>query len=458
MSSQKRDEKTGSQFPRRSEETGKSESSGSPSLKGPSRSYQSRIQPLDQPERDYSKIALRRKKLLRIATVLLIALCATAAVASLWHLVKKNQPPVFPGEQSWEVEAKAEEAENDSAAKDPKGKEAAIEGASTSKESAAAQPGALGLAKRYGGDLHLSHGRTEQESLGADEANLMNKQNNARRDETIQLSSDVLARLFPQEDPQNKKRGEGKAAVHGAKTSSIIVENRAIEALMVTKATRSQMRLAAAFFKTYMDLTVGHDWKKATGVIRDPERIIPKMREFYFDQTRRLPELARAEPTSIYRLEWEGLQILRCNVELNSYEERVAFLVLDEGSGQYKLDWESFVHYLPVAWDELLNERPIGETPVRVVVASSIDYDEPFADSRKFAAFSLSRIAEDKSLIGYVGRGAAIHQQLIDALGTTATESDRKLTMVLGIRYPKNAISPRQVEITRVVSPSWLVP
>lgn len=246
--------------------------------------------------------------------------------------------------------------------------------------------------------------------------------------ESIELSEEVRARLFA--PPKEQTPPE----------------------LIWRDVKPAEIEEATALFQRYM--AAGEDWQKLLPIIRWPETTADAMQRLY--QRRPPVKLARAEPLGALYVEWRGKKILRCNMAMVSEQARAAFLVREEDSEEYRLDWKSFEHYLPAPWQVFLNDRPAGEQTVRVIITPCDDYSEPFLDRRKFDAFHLGRINETGILFAYVARGSKAHDQLVAAFAGDSPETIN--TMVLKICYPENALSPRQVEITGMVSPFWLVP
>ncbi len=217
-------------------------------------------------------------------------------------------------------------------------------------------------------------------------------------------------------------------------------------------ANHSEIEMATAFFKTYMD--AAGDWGKLAPLVRSPGTTIPAMEAFYRET--RPVALARAEPLSVTHVEWQEKTILRCEVIMTNEEPRTAFLVWDAQAGRFLLDWKSFEPYLPAPWQVYLHDRPAGKSIVRVIIKPTDDYAEPFSDRRKFDAFHLSHPYEYGLLFAYVERGTEAHDQLVCHFAEDSSNTVK--TMILQIRYPDDALSPRQVEITEVISPFWLLP
>lgn len=115
------------------------------------------------------------------------------------------------------------------------------------------------------------------------------------------------------------------------------------------------------------------------------------------------------------------------------------------------LDWESFVAYSDMSWEELAEKKPTDSVRVRVTAKRTHYYNEEFTDERKWQAVSLISPNEDEPIYGYVQRGSATSQRLFNF----GLSDDRKV--VLDVYFPKGAKKGNQVFIDRVVEQGWVV-
>ncbi len=127
-----------------------------------------------------------------------------------------------------------------------------------------------------------------------------------------------------------------------------------------------------------------------------------------------------------------------------------AGIVVRNPSGEWVVDWESYVGYCDVAWGELPKLQPKQPSLVRAIRVKNEYYNQGF-NSDEWQSFELSNLNSDSNLIGYVRRdNFAIHQLL--PIGNQSGA----MNVTLKIHFPENVSDPRLVIIDEVVSGNWL--
>lgn len=124
-------------------------------------------------------------------------------------------------------------------------------------------------------------------------------------------------------------------------------------------------------------------------------------------------------------------------------------------SGRPLLDWESFVGYSPLSWDEFRDIRPVDSMKVRVYFEPSELYYPPFDDTEVFAPARLTDPQSTVPLIGYLRKGssaALILRHLVHS-----RHSNARYPVILKLRFPQgDNIDPNLVEITDVIQTNWI--
>lgn len=114
------------------------------------------------------------------------------------------------------------------------------------------------------------------------------------------------------------------------------------------------------------------------------------------------------------------------------------------------LDWESYVAYSEMTWDELAEKRPTDPVKLRVTARRTQFYNDDFIDENKWQAVSLSSPNEDEPIYGYVLKGSATIQRLFN-FGL----SDKR-NYILEVHFPENAKAGNQVVIKRILEEGWI--
>lgn len=125
--------------------------------------------------------------------------------------------------------------------------------------------------------------------------------------------------------------------------------------------------------------------------------------------------------------------------------------VSKNSSGSWVIDWESYVGYCDVAWDDLPNIQPKTPSLVRAIRVKNEYYNQGF-NSNEWQSFKLSYPNSEKILIGYVRRNDSLIHQLLP-IGNRFGEME----VTLKIHYPKNVSDPRLVIIDDVIAGDWIV-
>ena len=127
----------------------------------------------------------------------------------------------------------------------------------------------------------------------------------------------------------------------------------------------------------------------------------------------------------------------------------IALVRADDG---YRVDWESWVGWTEMSWEQLIKERPTE--PQIVLVRAKIDayYNRDFTDEAKWVSITLNNPNSDRTLYGYVDREDPTLTRLISGV------SSGEVAVTVKIRYPENARAGNQVIITEFIFNGWVAP
>lgn len=186
--------------------------------------------------------------------------------------------------------------------------------------------------------------------------------------------------------------------------------------------------------------------------VRHPERVAPLMENYYAGKDPvplRVVEVFSLEPLTIDQR--ANFWMVSCELEGQLQAHMLLEVTLEK---EAKIDWETFVCYQPVAWDEFARTRPAGYTgDFRVYVEKDHFYSHDFADSETFDCYRLTTLNGTETLYGYVNRNDA-QAALIAEM--TADREGSPLAMILRLHLPDVTDSPRGLVVRELVSPRWL--
>ena len=185
--------------------------------------------------------------------------------------------------------------------------------------------------------------------------------------------------------------------------------------------------------------------------VRHPERVRPLMEGYYAESALkplRIERFLSLEPLTIDHS--ASYWAVFCELEGAVQSQ----LILESASvNEAKVDWETFVCYQPMDWDEFAKSRPEGYTgDFRVYVEKDQLHSHEFSDSSTFDCYRLTALNGDEVLFGYLPRGLALGLRL-DKL--TAGNENQGVSMLLRLHVPKDIESPRGVVIKEIVSLRW---
>lgn len=210
-------------------------------------------------------------------------------------------------------------------------------------------------------------------------------------------------------------------------------EPRVVSVAMV----RDELEPVVRAFLEAPDLETASKWSALS------ERTLERMKTHYGDDYR---------PEGLESVLWNnamsrGERWASFRVETGDFNRRTIFLIDDDG---WKVDWESWVGWSPMIWEQLDEERPTETVRLRALVRPVDYYNFRFSSESEWAAFTLASPDNASAIYGYVPRGSELHSRL------TFLDGTKERRLILDVRYPKNAPVGNQVLIEGLTGESWL--
>ncbi len=183
-------------------------------------------------------------------------------------------------------------------------------------------------------------------------------------------------------------------------------------------------------------------------LIRTPGVTMPRIRRWYAEK--------KWTPPGANDIGCGGRVTVKGNmasmsVRLGDYS--VKQIALENTPDGYKVDWESWVAWSSVPWDELFEKRPVEPVEVRVKCSRDFYYNRLFSDDKKWQAVRLINPGSDKTLYGYVDRDSPTFVRFLGEL-----RNQSSVAVTLTIRYPKDTIAKDQVYISEYLQSGWVRP
>lgn len=188
----------------------------------------------------------------------------------------------------------------------------------------------------------------------------------------------------------------------------------------------------------------------------DVEELLPLVRRREIAEPRiraRYPD-GRIEPEGLNRfnvtaeVNHEG-SLYQVYVETRDFEIRPMSFTL-EGDGLV-IDWEAWVGWSEISWDDLLAEKPTEPKRFRVLLRQAEYYNFGFSDDETWRSFALDSPDREYTVYGYVKRGVMMEDRL------RSNPDARQLRFVLDLRFPEESASRNQVIVERIVTEGWAI-
>jgi hypothetical protein len=176
------------------------------------------------------------------------------------------------------------------------------------------------------------------------------------------------------------------------------------------------------------------------------------MRGYYGDQPVYLGRLRSIRMLQPLTLGYRG-NFWVASVVMGDDEDRNLILEIAE-SGEPLVDWETFVCYQPMKWDDFARQRPTGKSlDFRVYAQADNFFSHEFANSDEWECFRLTARESDESLFGYARAGSA---EAAEMRALTASGRDGSVSAILRLSIPDGLGSRRGVMIEKVLNTRWI--
>jgi hypothetical protein len=223
-----------------------------------------------------------------------------------------------------------------------------------------------------------------------------------------------------------------------------------IDRIQETKDVRLTLDLMKECARGYLMAT---SVEEKLPYVRHADRVKPMMEGYYRDHEMKSEDFRNFEQVRSMGL--ESLSFVFGQVELNDGNKHKLLLEqLEDGS--FRVDWESDVCYLPVAWDEYLEKGPPESVVMRVFIKRDHFYAYEFRDEDRFDSYQLTTRDSEGHLFGFVEKGSKVGLDIRRFLKKVEEEGGEGLDpLMLRLRFPKDSHSRKCVWIDALITPRW---
>ena len=135
--------------------------------------------------------------------------------------------------------------------------------------------------------------------------------------------------------------------------------------------------------------------------VRQPDRVVPLVERYY--EKNPYQTLSWSAPTKLDGLPVDG-NFLEIVIDINGLEKRP--IVLERVGDQFKVDWECWVAYSEMPWEDFIEQRKTEPWPFRVMIGPDSYYNHKFSDALDYRCFQIQDQMGNHVLYGYVTRGS----------------------------------------------------
>lgn len=200
---------------------------------------------------------------------------------------------------------------------------------------------------------------------------------------------------------------------------------------------------AEVFAKNFMEATSIQD---LLPLVRNPDLAEGRMKKFYPDGKITAPGMSGFNITN--RVLRMG-PIIGVMVRDRDFVSKPLYFF--ESPSEIKIDWESWVGWSEVSWEDFLATKPQAPKLFRVTLSAVQYYNFFFADEERWQSYRIESPDRKHSLYGYVERNSPLNARLLLPSGM------KQMALTLALRFPADALSPNQVIIDNFVAEGWVL-
>ncbi len=238
------------------------------------------------------------------------------------------------------------------------------------------------------------------------------------------------------ETAEKNSKGNPKTSVDPASNPPVITGNL---------SERDQAQAAVAAFLSAKDISVRllH--------VRDHALTEKMMREYY---ARAKDGPIPFEKVEEIEINPEGENTFAYHVTLSGTDKR-RMLVAKSASGQYHIDWASFVLYGEMDWNTLMEKKPENPVLMRVLVTSDSYFANEFSDRNRYGCLKLTDPSQSSAppIYAYFTSSSTLGRSLNFVMRSSL---DQAVPMTLTLKYPGNSKGNNQVLINEMVTQGWV--
>lgn len=179
-------------------------------------------------------------------------------------------------------------------------------------------------------------------------------------------------------------------------------------------------------------------------LVRNPDVALPRIREFLPNNP---PPMLGVRSMKV-TLAPDGSY----SASLNMEDFSIRRMILHDATDGLRVDWEAWVGWSSMPWDQFKASKPSEPQLFRVTVAPVDYFNYEFKDETRWSAWMLSSRQNKEFVYGYLARNSVTETKFLSMVKNSAGE------MILMLAFPPNASANNLCEITDVIAAGWAEP
>ena len=203
--------------------------------------------------------------------------------------------------------------------------------------------------------------------------------------------------------------------------------------------------------ETFTKFLQAQEFNKKVQHIRFGARLLPAMAGYYLRNEDEPPVISMFKSGKLEEI--DGKQYFQATASIPGVSARpVHFEKIED---RFLLDWESFVGYGEMPWNDFLKEKPTKPVLFRLIAEKSSEYRAPYNDQSKFLSLRLSDKKHRKNCFAYLstrgpeGEKVRLHFE---------QSSKRRHRITARLYFEPEGITGGTPRIERIVRYGWLDP
>lgn len=186
-------------------------------------------------------------------------------------------------------------------------------------------------------------------------------------------------------------------------------------------------------------------------LVRHPERVRPLMENHYGKNPLPLVRLRSIHSLNALTV---GSSAKFWTASVNQSEGVVKNILIEvDDTGNPLIDWEAYVCYQPLSWDDYIKHRPSGASlDFRVSAKPDNFFSHEFKSASQWICLQLNAPGSEEYLYGYAKTDSEVAAQIAALI---AKNGGGETSMILRLRFPENIQSKRGVIVEKLVAKQW---